>query len=486
MSNIQENRSTDTFGWIYALFFVFIAVMVLFTFLWSEYSQLVKNIILASAYHLRHIQLPFTFLMSDSYSMALYNMPNLYSNLMNKPYDDEFIIPFLTIALRSIAICIAFLAIPRAIYLIRNNDRINYTRHMNLRQIIEIMREKYPRIKPTTARWLLDEDARFGSLGSQLNPIDLIVQRGLISLCSEDDVDDKVAKLIIKNGLSNIKLAGLKSPDQYLKNRLNMTHIEYAGLKFPTGNLNKSTQDIEFVLDNIELYHGLLKLDVNGLKNYYLSTLGPRCRYVKNFIDIRKLPPAERSLWILFLACIAQKKELRITINNLLDQFADSFEEGEFNSNNHKIDLSGIDELYEKIIKETSVIIEFARISKAHGYYYTAFTELYTTAKKRFGTITSQDFRWLKITNRILFYSLNQVGLERARYESAAIRSHYLAEKKRNHGLGGKIGHPQIDSAVLNTVYSLDSEGWLARPLTYEDTEPTSKDFMKACWINPN
>jgi hypothetical protein len=74
--------------------------------------------------------------------------------------------------------------------------------------------------------------------------------------------------------------------------------------------------------------------------------------------------------------------------------------------------------------------------------------------------------------------------LERARYETAAIRSHYLAEKKRRRGLGGKIAKPQVDSAVLNTIFSLDFEEWTAQPLTYEDIEPESPTFMRACWIN--
>jgi hypothetical protein len=484
MSNIPENQSKDTFGWLWALFFVFVAALVLFSIFWNMYEQDVKNLVLTMAYYLRNVQLPFAFLMNDSYKGALFNLPNLYVNLYNTQYDDAFISPLLTISLRSIAIVFAIVAIPRAIYLIIRNDQISYTRHMNLRDLIAIMRERYPRIKPTTARWLLHEDSRFGSLGSQLNPIELLAHKGLIELCDLNSISDPDKRFQAENGLENLKIAGLKEPRFYLPENTTTTIKEYAGLKYPTGNLNAHNKEMEFFFDNIELFHGLIRVSPQKLKDFYLTTLGPRCRYVGNFIDIRMLPPIERSLWVLCMACIAQRKDLRKKINGLLDQFADSFVEGDFNSNEHQINLDGIDELYQSVVKEKSVLIELARIAKAHGYYYTAFTELYTVAKDRFGTITTQDFRWLKITNRILFYALNQIGLERARYETAAIRSHYLAEKKRRRGLGGKIAKPQVDSAVLNTIFSLDFEEWTAQPLTYEDIEPESPTFMRACWIN--
>lgn len=484
MTSIPDNQSKDSFGWLWAIFFVFIAGIILFTIFWNQYEQAVKNIVLTMAYYLRQVQIPFSFMMSDSYKGALFNLPNLYVNLYNTPYDDSFISPLLTISLRSIAIVFALVAIPRSIYLIVKNDQLNYTRHMNLRDLIQIMRERYPRIKPTTARWLLDEDARFGSLGSQLNPIELLAHKGLIELCELDAITDPEKRFHVENGLENLKIAGLNEPKFYLPEETTTTTKDFAGLKFPTGNLNAHNPKMEFFFDNIELFHGLIRVSPKKLKAFYLDTLGPRCRYVGNFIDIRMLPPIERSLWIICMGCIAQKKDLRPKINGLLDQFADSFVEGEFNSNEHQINLEGIDELYEMVIKEKSVLIELARIAKAHGYYYTAFTELYTVAKDRFGTITTQDFRWLRITNRILFYALNQIGLERARFESAAIRAHYLAEKKRRRGLGGKIAKPQINSAVLNTIFSLDSEEWTALPLTYEDIEPESPTFMRACWIN--
>lgn len=485
-NNISENKSQDLFGWLWFIGIVVVAIIVIAGILWGMYSQLVKNVVLTSAYYLRYVQLPFTFMFSDAYTGALHNLPNLYANNINTQYNDEFVIPLLKISFRSLAFIFFATAVPRAIYLIKNNDRINFSRRMNLRMLIKIMREKYPRIKPTTARWLLDEDARFGSLGSQMNPIELLVHRGLFSLCDINKEPDEFKRSVLADGIQNLKIANLNDPTEYLDDILPMTHIEYAGLQYPTGFLNQENQKMVHLFENIDSYHGLIEVNPKKIKEYYLSTLGPRCRYVGAYIDIRMLPPYERALWVLFMACITQKKDIRPTINKMLDQFSDTFVEGEYAKNEHNMDMTGIDELYEKVIKESSVRVELARIAKSHGYYYTAFMELYTVAKDKFGTITTQDFRWLRITNRILFYTLNQIGMERARFESAGVKSHYLAERKRRRGLGGKIAQPQVDSAVLNFVYSLDSEMWLAMPLTYEDIDPESKNFMRACWINPD
>jgi hypothetical protein len=480
----QENKySSDITGIFWAIGIVIVCILLLLSYLWSQYSQVIKDLALNAAYYLRFAQIPFSFLFSDSYAGAINNLPNLHANLIGTPYDDDMVIPFTLIALRSVAIIFAFIAIPRAIYLIRNNDELSYTRHLTLRQLISIMREKYPRIKPTTARWLLDEDSRFGSLGSQMNPIELIIHRGIIDICNPDTITDPVRREVVRNKLHNLEIAGLKPPPHYLKNIGPLSVHEYAGLTFPTCNLNPFDKDIFQLLQNIDLYHGLLTVDQCKIKAYFQSTLGPRCQYSGHYIDINYLPQIERSLWIIFTACIAQRSDYRETINTLLDLFSASFVEGPFGSNDHSINLEGVDELYESAIQESSVRIELARIAKTHGYYYTAFMELYRSAKHHFGTITTQDFRWLRITNRILFYTLNQVGLERARYEAAAIKSHYLAEKARNNNRGGRIGRPQVDSAVLNTIHALDAEEWTAEPLTFQDEDPESQTFMKACWI---
>lgn len=484
MTGSYDQGSKDPFGIVFAFFLVIIVIYCLFLYLWSNHSQTAKDLVLTSAYYLRWVQIPFSPILSDVYNGALYNLPNLYNDLLGTQYQDIFFSLFLKISLRSVGIIFFIILIPRGVYLIINNDRINFSRSLTLFDLIKIKRELHPRIKPTTARNLLQEDARFGSLASQLNPIDLIIHRGFIDLVSPTDIDDEAKRYEVENKLENITIANLKHPNQYLKNIQGMSYIEYANLRFPTGNVNSYDADIKFLFESIDHYHGLLKVSRDSIKKYLISTLGPRCRYNGKFIDITLLPVFERALWVLFMACIAQKSDLRKDIETMLDQMANTFVEGEYNSNDHQMNLEGIDDIYEKCINVTKVRIELARISKSHGYYYTAFTALYTAAKKNYGTITSQDFRWLRITNRILFYSLNQIGLERARYEASGVRSHYLAELKNRRSMGQRIGMPQVDSAVLNIIGSLDMESWTAIPQTYEDLDPSSPTFMRRLWID--
>lgn len=481
--NYDQGSSKDPFGWLFALFLVTIVLYFLLGYLWSQHSQVVKDFILTSAYYLRWVQIPFSPILSDAYKGALYNLPNLYQNMIGTNYADKYVSPFLQISLRSLGIVAFSIFIPRGIYLIINNDKINFSRSLKLFDLIKIKREFHPRIKPTTSRNLLLEDSRFGSLASQMNPIEFIVQKGMIDLVDPSKIEDEDLREDIENRLENLKIADLRHPATYLKELTAPSFIEYANLKYPTGNANPYSEDMVILMDNIDHYHGVIAVSREKIKDYLIDSLGPRCRYTGKYIDIRLLPKYERALWVIFMACIAQKKELRVRIESMLDQMSDTFSEGVFGSNIHQMDLNGIDELYDLSISSTKVKLVLAQLAKTHGYYYTAFTGLYTAAKKNYGTITSQDFRWLKITNRILFYAINQIGMERARYEASAIRSHYLAELRHRKSRGKKIGKPQVDSAVLNIIGSLDMEEWTALPQTYEDIDPVSPTFMRRLWI---
>lgn len=480
----DQGSSKDPFGWLFALFLVTVVLYFLIGYLWAQHSQLVKNVVLTSAYYLRWLQIPFSPILTDTYKGVLFNLPNLYSSLMDTNYSDKYLSPFLQISLRSLGMVAFVLLIPRGIYLIINNDKINFSRSLKLFDLIKIKREFHPRIKPTTARNLLMEDSRFGSLASQMNPIEFIIQKGLIKLVDPKLIDNSDIREDVEDRLENLKIANLKDPASYLDDLSPLSYIEYANLKYPTGYANSYSDDIAMFMDNIDHYHGVITVSPHEVKQYLIESLGPRCRYTGKFIDIRLLPKFERALWVLFMACIAQTKETRALVEAMLDQMSDTFSEGAFGSNNHQMDLNGIDELYDISIQSTKVKLVLAQVAKTHGYYYTAFAGLYTAAKKNYGTITSQDFRWLKITNRILFYTINQIGMERARYEASAIKSHYLAELMHRKSRGKRIGKPQVDSAVLNIVGALDMEEWTATPLTYEDIDPKSPTFMRRLWID--
>lgn len=78
-----------------------------------------------------------------------------------------------------------------------------------------------------------------------------------------------------------------------------------------------------------------------------------------------------------------------------------------------------------------------------HAYVYTVFYDMMLYARKT-GVFPSAYFVWLKPRDRVLFYTLNNVGRNVAFVEVAGIVAHYRAEKS----LGQKILNPMVETAV--------------------------------------
>ncbi|MDQ2077535.1 hypothetical protein [Marinimicrobium sp. ABcell2] len=480
-SDLRE-KNFDPIGMLIILLVLLAGAYFGFRWFWSNYDSTVKDIFLWTAYYLRYIQLPFSPVMTETYKTVLWNLPNLYNEYIGTNYDDEFLPVFAQIAMRNVAMHLAVIFIPFGIYLISRHDKLMFVRQMGVDQLIEVQRKFFPRIRPATNQNLLHKDPRFGNWASAQNPIEMAIQRGFMRLEDPENIPEGELREVFGDKLQDIAMAGLKDPTEYTKVIQGVSAREYAELLWPTANAQPESDPLKTLYDNIDLYHGLLHFDVDRLKEHYTATLGPRCQYGGKFIDIRPLPPYERTLWVLFMACISQNKDLRKRVETMLDQLSASFEEGPFNAFQDSIDLTGVDEIYALAIKSPKVRSQLARISRSHAYYYTAFFDLYVTAKKFYGTIKCTDFHWLRVTNRLLFLALDSVGMDRVRFEAAAIKSHYLAERKRRYGRGMRILAPQVESAVLNTIYELQFDGWLAIELTDIDEDAESPTFMQARW----
>lgn len=480
-SEVRE-QNFDPIAMLVILAAIMLGCYFAFKWFWGQYEGVVKDAFLWIAYHLRYIQMPFSPFMTETYKGVLWNMPNVYADYYGMNYDDAYLPPIMEIALRNIAMHLALIFIPIGIYLVMNHTRLTYTRKMNLDQLIEVQRESFPRIRPATNQNLLKTDARFRNWASAFNPIELGIQRGLMTLESSDRIPEGEHRTIFQDKIEDLMIAKLKDPREYTAVIQGVSTREFAGLVWPTANAQPESEPLKTLYDHIDLYHGLLRFDVDKLREYYAFTLGPRCQYGGKFIDIRPLPPYERTLWVLFMACISQKLELRKRVEQMLDQLSFTFEEGPFNAFQDSMDLTGVDEIYELAIQYPKVISHLARISRSHAYYYTAFFELYVTTKKLYGTIKCTDFHWLRVTNRLLFYALDSVGMDRVRFEAAGIKSHYLAEKKRRYGRGMRILAPQVESAVLNTIHELQIDGWLAIEMSEIDEDHESPTFMQARW----
>jgi intracellular multiplication protein IcmP len=114
----------------------------------------------------------------------------------------------------------------------------------------------------------------------------------------------------------------------------------------------------------------------------------------------------------------AGKKEARATLNRLAKTFYES-------SRRMKKDkFEWADELLEKHSKHPAVI----EITNKHAYTHTVMMSMLEYARKN-GVLASSEFFWLRAIDRMLWYSLNNVGRNVAWTEVGGIYGHWLAEK---------------------------------------------------------
>ena len=437
--------------------------------LWIYYDEKVKYVTMESAMWLRYVQFPFALIGPESYANKILNLHQLRYSLTGENMSNAIFIEMLAICFRSLAILMLAGFLPWGIYKIINHRKLVFERELDLGDLIALQREKYPRTKPPTARNLLEVDPRFGPWATQFNAIELVLDKNLLSIENRHDQFDAEKKEAFERQLDQLTLVGLKKPKSYQPGEedYKLTFTHFKGCKHPTGKPQNETPAMLTLHDELENYLGTLRVDKKGVEDYYKASLGELCRYKGRVIDINYLPPTERAIWMLLCACVAGKSSLRNRIEALLDQMADNFKEDSPRTEypDHEIDLTGIFELYTEVTSNVRVRKTLVDIAEKHAYYYTAFTALYIAAKDTYGTIITRDFIWLKTVNRLLYLSLNQIGLEASRAETAGIRAHYKAEEKD----GKRISTPIIDSAVLSLVHELHKEGWTVYTETEED-----------------
>ncbi|MDR1657975.1 MAG: hypothetical protein LBT47_10560 [Deltaproteobacteria bacterium] len=87
------------------------------------------------------------------------------------------------------------------------------------------------------------------------------------------------------------------------------------------------------------------------------------------------------------------------------------------------------------------------------------FMALLTLARTK-GVLPSSLWIWLKPTDRVLFYALNQVGGRTAWAEAVGVWSHWEAEK----AAGEVLNVPMVEKAADALTKSLIEDGWLNQP----------------------
>lgn len=426
---------------ISTFFVISVLLAMLLAVAWYFWSPYIAWGTVQSTLFLKNLLVPFTIFMSDDYADFILNMEErLAANLNYATVTVSEVMFLQSIAFRAISVVIVPLLLWRGLANIIFAKKYGFTRQLDLMELAEIQATRYPRMKPVIKARLLEQDQRFGPWATSRNPLPYLVINGLVS-----DIDDAER---LSAGVSQFR--DLNVVDQH---------------------------------DRIHDYHGRLIINRSGVSKLLRSQLGALCNYTDNqLIDINKLPTIERTMAILFLAARTKKKEVRKRINALLDQFGDSFVEGQPARNGqpaiaHQIDLSGVDELWDDVKEDYRIKLAILEISKTHAYWTTAFTAMFQFIYNEFRNLKSRDFIFLKPVNRTLYLLCNQVGLEASRAETNLIRAHYLAEKK----LGSPIIEPFVAGVEYELLHHIQSEGWLAKDIVEDDQEKQLEALNDQC-----
>ncbi|MFT6906472.1 MAG: hypothetical protein ACJAS1_003139 [Oleiphilaceae bacterium] len=465
----QNSLGDSNFGSFALALALFLTILAFLLWLvWREHETLTKSITLESAILLRYIQYPFALFYTDSYANVIFKLHELRNIVSPDSMSNKLFVDLLTVSFRSFAIVLFIIVAPITIHRMLNRDRLLFQRLLSLDDLIAMKRLEHPRIMPATATNLLNVDSRFGPWASHLNPIELCIHRDFLDIDTDTSNLPPEAIRAYEKKLEKLAVVNMKNPSRYQVNKQGTTYSRFRGLSHPTCFAQPETKSIKEFYSNLEFYVGLLKVDKESLTNYYIKTLGEPCRYKGRIIDIDYLPPSERAIWMLLCSFIPANRSFRKRANDILDRMGRSFREGTFITEvpDHTIDFTDIHELYHEAIQDNKVKFALMDIAEGHSYYYTAFTQLFTISEDRYTSLIAGDFRWLKTVNRLLYFTLNQVGMDVARPETAGIRAHFKAELRAQRGLR----KPIIDSACVDFFHTMEHEGYTTQILTELDS----------------
>lgn len=194
-----------------------------------------------------------------------------------------------------------------------------------------------------------------------------------------------------------------------------------------------------------EIVHDKCYLDVSVIEKVFIVQLGGLWTSPDDLSD-------ELSCLYAALLCICSGDKVNyakliMSINKTWTKTSDK--EGDFYSckpGKHK-----------HLIDKYSSNRDIVNIHNSHAYVATVFSALMAFTVNK-GKCISSDFIWLKVHNRTLWYTLNQVGGRTAWSEASGPSAHYLSEVK----LGESLRIPcvsQASSAMMD--YLKRTEGWL-------------------------
>lgn len=180
-----------------------------------------------------------------------------------------------------------------------------------------------------------------------------------------------------------------------------------------------------------------------------------------------RLPPLTRALYAALMARVVREKAVA---DRILEQLNLTFIEagqptrrlpgiltklfGDGSRNYHRATIPReVDAVIAKYSNDERVL----KITTRHYYTNVVMSRMLEEARTSSGVLLVTKFIWLKPVDRVLWYSLHQVGMREANLEAGGVRAHLLAETH----LGCAICEPMVGPASLALADRLSKQTYL-------------------------
>jgi intracellular multiplication protein IcmP len=206
--------------------------------------------------------------------------------------------------------------------------------------------------------------------------------------------------------------------------------------------------------------HQYVTLDKNMTDTLFVNQLGKPWRGI-NALDNSLI----RALAVSFMLKLVGGRDNSKLSQTLLDQLSKNFTEGRMKKNRfipHTSDTSGVDELLATVEFHEDV----QEVLNSHAFESTVLMGLLTACRKK-GKLPPNQFRWLRVVDRTLWYTLHPLGGRKPWSEGAAAWVHYLSEEE----LGKSIATPCIEGATDGLEAELHKERWIRSPVLHAEEE---------------
>jgi len=298
------------------------------------------------------------------------------------------------------------------------------TRSISLNYLAKMNTEFFPQIKPAVMENIMKCNPDQGPFAREVSPIRFAILNDAASVIDRPLIDASAPSTVRKITFDMSK----EHDDNYLI----------------------VPDDIK---EMIPLIHNKIHVDYDVIERLFIKQLG------KHWEGSSNLPEPIKGLYAAFIAQInADKKSASKILFNMNKSYrrlkGKDAKKAELNGDPLCfISAKGADAIIAK--HEDTPFVK--RIIDKHSYVTKVMSGLLQEAREK-GKLISSDFLWLKVYDRTLWYTLNQMGGQVGWTEAAGPFSHFKAEFK----IDGPIAEPYVKPAVnAFKEYLHDTEGWI-------------------------